>query len=136
MLPPDEMLVHGTDRVFILQSVAIVASRDFRSAEPGVNQTTGRPVVNFTLTNGGGDRLYDFTSTNIGKSMAVVRGGRVREVFNIKGAIRDSGQIEGAFTQEEVMDLSNLLDTGALPASLDYIEERAGCSSNSLRPPR
>jgi protein-export membrane protein SecD len=136
MLPPDEMLVHGTDRVFILQNVAIVASSDFRSAEPGVNQTTGHLVVNFTLTNVGGDRFYDFTSTNIGKSMAVVMGGRVREVFNIKGAIRDSGQIEGAFTQEEVVDLSRLLHTGALPASLDLLDERASCSSSSLGPPR
>jgi protein-export membrane protein SecD len=136
LLPPDEMLVHGTDRVFILQRVAIVSGSDFRSAEPGVNQTTGHPVVNFMLTNGGGDRFYDFTSTKIGKSMAVVMGGRVREVANIKSAIRDSGQIEGAFTQEEVMDLSKLLHTGALPASLDFLDERNVCPSSSLGPTR
>jgi preprotein translocase subunit SecD len=144
LLPPDEMLVHGlgaatvseTDRIFILQRVPIVASSDFRSAEPGVNQTTGHPLVHFMLTNEAGDRFYDFTSTNIGNSMAVVMGGRVREVANIKSAIRDSGQIEGAFTQEEVVDLSKLLHTGALPASLVYLEERTSCASSSLGPLR
>jgi protein-export membrane protein SecD len=144
LLPPDEELLHGpgagtvseSDRVFILQRVAIIASSDFRSAEPGGNQTTGHPMVNFTLTDESGDRFYDFTSANIGKSMAVVMGGRAREVTVIKSAIRCCGEIEGAFTQEEVMDLSKLLRTGELPASLDYIEERIGCPSSSLGPTR
>jgi preprotein translocase subunit SecD len=136
VLPPDEELVHGSGAVFILQRVAIVAGSDFRSAEPGVNQNTGHRIVNFTLTNEAGDRFYDFTSANIGKSMAVVMGGRVREVANIKSAIRDSGQIEGAFTQEEVMYLSKLLHTGALPASLDFLDERNVCPSSSLGPTR
>ena len=36
--------------------------------------------------------------------MAVVLGGRVREVANIESAIRDSGEIEGSFSQDEVDD--------------------------------
>ena len=143
LLPPGEMLLHGlgaatvseTDRVFILQHEAIVASSDFRSTEPGVNQTTGHPLIHFMLTNEAGDRFYDFTSTNIGKSMAVVMDGRIREVAVIKSAIRDSGQIEGAFTQEEVMDLSKLLRTGELPVSLDFLETRTGCPSSSVLGP-
>jgi preprotein translocase subunit SecD len=136
LLTPEEEIVHGSERVFILQRVAIVAGSDFRSADPAVNQNTGHPIVNFTLTNEAGDRFYDFTSTNIGKSMAVVMGGRVREVANIKSAIRNSGQIEGAFTQEEVVDLSKLLHTGALPASLVYLEERNACRGSNLGPTR
>jgi preprotein translocase subunit SecD len=136
LMTPDEMLVHGSERVFILQRVAIVIGSDFRSADPGVNQNTGHPIVNFTLTNEAGDRFYNFTSANIGKSMAVTMGGRVREVAVIKSAIRDSGQIEGAFTQEEVVDLSKLLHTGALPASLVYLEERNACRGSNLGPTR
>jgi len=93
-------------------------------------------VVNFTLTDEAGNRFYDFTSANVGKSMAVVMGGRVREVAVIKSAIRDSGQIEGTFTQDEVMDLSKLLRTGALPASLVYLEQRtvgASLGADSIR---
>jgi preprotein translocase subunit SecD len=130
-LPLDKEIVHGSDTVFILQRIAIVTSSDFRSVDSAVNQNTGHPTVNFTLTNDAGDRFYDFTSANIGKSMAIVMGGRIREVAIIKSAIRDSGQIEGAFTQEEGTDFSRLLRTGALPASFDFIEDRAVCSSSS-----
>jgi preprotein translocase subunit SecD len=56
--------------------------------------------------------------------MAILMGGRVREVANIESAIRDSGEIRGSFSQEEVQDLSKLLRTGALPASLEYLENR------------
>jgi preprotein translocase subunit SecD len=130
-LPPEDMLAHGSgttgsteDRVFVLQRVSAVAGSDFRSADPGTNSNTGQRIVQFTLTDEAGNRFWDYTSANVGKSMAVVMGGRVREVAVIKSAIRDQGQIEGTFTQDEVMDLSKLLRTGALPASLVYLEQR------------
>jgi preprotein translocase subunit SecD len=56
--------------------------------------------------------------------MAVVMGGRVREVATIQSAIRDSGEITGSFTPDEVTILSKMLRTGALPASLNYLEDR------------
>jgi preprotein translocase subunit SecD len=56
--------------------------------------------------------------------MAVVMGGRVREVATIQSAIRDSGEITGSFTPDEVTMLSKMLRTGALPASLNYLEDR------------
>ena len=100
-----------------------MAGSDFRSADPGVDSNTGQREVNFVLTDEAGDKFWDFTSANIGKSMAVVMGGSVREVAVIQGAIRDQGVIKGSFSQNEVMELSKLLRTGALPASLTYINE-------------
>ncbi len=131
-VPSEDVLVHGSptatgggsDRVFALQRVSVVAGSDFRSADPGTNANTGQRIVQFTLTDEAGNRFYDFTSANVRKSMAVVMSGRVREVAVIEGAIRDQGQIEGTFTQDEVMGLSKLLRTGALPASLIYLEQR------------
>jgi preprotein translocase subunit SecD len=132
-LPPDQMLAHGSgamatgsdsDSVYILQRTSQVAGNDFRSADPSTNQNTGQRIVIFTLTNEAGDRFYDYTSANVGRSMAVVLGGRVREVASIKSAIRDRGEIEGTFTEDEVTTLSKLLRTGALPASLNYLEDR------------
>jgi preprotein translocase subunit SecD len=130
-IPPEDMLAHGAsttgstaDRVFVLQRVSAVAGSDFRSADPSTNPNTGQRTVNFTLTNEAGNRFWDYTSANVGKYMAVLMGGRVREVAVIKSAIRDQGEIEGTFTQDEVMDLSKLLRTGALPASLVYLEQR------------
>ncbi len=132
-LPPDEMLMHGSgnmatgsdaDAVYVLQRVSVVAGNDFRSADPSQNQNTGQRTVVFTLTNEAGDKFWDYTSANVGRSMAVVLGDRVREVASIKSAIRDRGEIEGTFTEDEVATLSKLLRTGALPASLTYLENR------------
>ncbi len=132
-LPADQMLAHGsgamasgsdTDSVYVLQRVSVVAGNDFRSADPSTNPNTGQRTVNFTLTNEAGDKFYEYTSANVGRSMAVLLGGRVREVANIKSAIRDRGEIEGTFSQDEVDTLSKMLRTGALPASLNYLEDR------------
>ena len=143
-LPPDEEMVHGSgavaagsddDSVYILHRVSVVAGSDFRSADPGTDQN-GRRNVRFTLTNEAGDRFYDYTSKNVGRSMAVVMGGRVREVATIQSAIRDSGEITGSFTPEEVEILSKMLRTGALPASLNYLEDRtvgASLGADSIR---
>jgi preprotein translocase subunit SecD len=131
-LPGDQQIVHGSgalangsdaDSVYILQRVSVVAGSQFRSADPGTDQN-GRRNVRFTLTNEAGDKFYEYTSANVGRSMAVVLGGRVREVANIKSAIRDSGEIEGTFSEDEVQTLSKMLRTGALPASLNYLEDR------------
>jgi len=132
-LPPDEGMIHGSgtmatgsdnDAVYILDRTSIVAGNDFRSADPSTNQNTGQRIVIFTLTNEAGDKFWDYTSANVGKSMAVVLGSRVREVAVIKSAIRDRGEIEGTFSEDEVSTLSKLLRTGALPASLTYLENR------------
>jgi preprotein translocase subunit SecD len=132
-LPSDQELVHGSgsmatgsdaDSVYVLQRVAIVAGTDFRSADPGTDSNTGQRTVHFTLTNEAGDKFWDYTSANVGHSMAVVLGGRVKEVANIESAIRDSGEIRGSFSTDEVTILSKMLRTGALPASINYLEDR------------
>ena len=129
-LPPDEEilpsegeLAGGSGGYYILQRVAIVAGSEFRSATPGTNPNTGQRNVNFTLTDAAGDKFFNFTSANVGKYMAVVMGGTVREVAVIKEPIRDSGEIEGSFSPTEVDALSKLLRSGSLPASLNYIDE-------------
>jgi preprotein translocase subunit SecD len=129
-LPPDQEILPATGQlagagngsVYILQRIAIVQGSDFRSADPGTNSNTGQRTVNFTLTDEAGDKFWNYTSANVNKSMAVVMGGVVREVAIIQSPIRDSGEITGTFSPDEVMMLSKLLRTGALPASLNYIE--------------
>jgi preprotein translocase subunit SecD len=143
-LPPDEMMLHGSgtlatgsdaDAVYVLKRVPVVAGSEFRSADPGTDQN-GRQAVHFTLTNDAGDKFYDYTSKNVGQSMAVVMEGRVKEVANIQSAIRDTGEIVGSFTPTEVQVLSKMLRTGALPASLNPIEDRtvgASLGADSIR---
>jgi len=143
-LPNDDELVHGSglmatgsasDAVYVLKRISVVAGQDFRSADPSTDQN-GRRNVRFTLTNEAGDKFYDYTSKNVGQSMAVVMGGRWKEVATIQSAIRDTGEITGSFSPEEVALLSKTLRTGALPASLNYLEDRtvgASLGADSIR---
>ncbi len=128
-IPPDQVLMAfgGTDpgqqgQYFLLQRLAVVSGSDFRDAEPGKDEN-GRPDATFILTRAAGDRFYDFTSKNINKPMAVVLDNKVQEVANIQQAIRDQGRITG-LGQQKAQDLSLMLRTGALPASIHYLEER------------
>jgi len=121
---------------YVLERAPVVAGNDFRSADPGTNPNTGQREVDFTLTNEAGDKFYDYTSKNVGKSMAVVMNDHIREVANIQSAIRDRGEITGAFSPDEVAALSKLLRTGALPASLKQLEKRfvgASLGADSIR---
>ena len=86
---------------YLLNRIPIVSGTEFRDAQPSTD-TNGRPDVSFTLTTSGGNNFYKYTSTNIGKSMAIVLDNTVREVATINGAIRDQGVIEGGgITKEE-----------------------------------
>ncbi len=142
-LPPDQELMHysgitGTenDSVYVLSRAPIVSGADFRDATPGTNQNTGQQQVRFTLTDEAGNRFYDYTKDNVGKYMAVVMGNRIRSVASIKEPIHDQGDIEGSFSLTEVEQLSKLLRTGALPASLEFLETRqvgASLGADSVR---
>ena len=144
-IPPDEYLVHGdpqgvsssgSDRVFLLKRVSIVGGRDFRDASAIGPNDSGKQGVNFVLTNAGGQRFYDYTSSHVGTYMAIVLGDRVKNVAVIQSAIRDNGQIEGQFSKEQIDALSLTLRTGALPASIIPIEQRtvgASLGADSIR---
>jgi preprotein translocase subunit SecD len=124
------------EKVFIIERAPVVSGSDFRSADPSVNSNTGQRTVHFTLTDEAGNRFWDYTSANVGRYMAIVMGNRIREVAVIKSGIRDSGEIEGAFTEDEVTVLSKMLRTGALPASLIFLEDRtvgASLGADSIR---
>jgi preprotein translocase subunit SecD len=130
VVPPDQMLLPGTstgdgpDQVFLVKRVSIVGGKDFRDASAIGANDTGRQGVSFVLTNAGGERFYDWTSTHVGSYMAIALGERIKNVAVIKGPIRDTGQIEGQFTKQQIDDLSLTLRTGALPASIIPIEQR------------
>jgi len=132
MVPPDDQLLHGNispnspDEVYLLERASVVEGTDFRDAQPSTDQN-GRPNLTFTLTTEAGDRFYKYTSAHSKDSaspgsMAIVLGNRVREVASIQSPIRDRGEITGTFTKDEVDNLSLMLRTGALPASIDTLE--------------
>jgi preprotein translocase subunit SecD len=128
-LPPNSELLKsetsaGAGGFYLLNRIPIVSGTEFRDAQPSTD-VNGRPDVSFTLTTSGGNNFYKYTSANIGKSMAIVLDNTIRSVATINGAIRDQGVIEGGgITKEEAQNLSLMLRTGALPASIHFLEER------------
>ena len=114
----------GTDQMFVLKRATIVEGTDFRDAQPSTDEN-GRPDIGFTLTTEAGDRFYKYTDANKGSSMAIVLENRIREVANIESGIRDQGRISGGgISQEYAQNLSMMLRTGSLPASISYLETR------------
>jgi preprotein translocase subunit SecD len=127
-LPPeDEILPYGgteedlAGQYYVLQQHAVVQGNDFRDASPSVDEN-GRPDATFILTSDAGNRFYQFTSTNIGKALAVVLDNEVQEAANIQQAIRDQGRITG-LGKDKAENLSLMLRTGALPASISFLQE-------------
>jgi preprotein translocase subunit SecD len=134
VIPPDDQLLHGKatpttpDQVWLLKRASEVEGTDFRDAQPSTD-INGRPNLHFTLTTEAGDRFFKYTTAHSRESqtpgsMAIVLGKEVKEVASINSAIRDQGEIEGTFSEQEVANLSLMLRTGALPASVEYIETR------------
>jgi preprotein translocase subunit SecD len=129
-IPPEDELVKGSngvggpDEYYLLKRLAIVEGTDFRDAQPSTDEN-GRPDITFNLTTEAGDRFYKYTDANKGTGqMAIVLDNQVKEVAGIEGAIRDTGRITGGFTPDQAGDLSLMLRTGSLPASISYLETR------------
>ncbi len=113
----------GDNQWWVLKRVSIVQGPDFRDARPSQDQS-GRTAVSFNLTTTAGNRFYEYTSANVGKYMAIVLDNHVKEVATINSAIRDSGEIAGGFNKDSAAELSLMLRTGSLPASITYLETR------------
>ncbi|MBI3476734.1 MAG: protein translocase subunit SecD [Acidobacteria bacterium] len=108
---------------YLISRASAVTGSDLRTAESSRDEN-GQPAVRFVLTGEGGRKFYSFTSAHVGDNLAVVLDNQVQEVAVIKEAIRDTGVINGRFTEQQTRDLSMVLRSGALPASLKYLEER------------
>ena len=93
-------------------------------AQPAFDQNS-RPVVTFRFNTQGAITFGEVTSHNVGRRFAIMLDGQVITAPVIQQAITGgSGQISGNFTPETASDLAVLLRAGALPATLDVVEER------------
>jgi preprotein translocase subunit SecD len=113
----------ATTTYYLVRKVAAVTGRDLRNARPSLDENN-QPAVSFTLSNEGGRKFGNVTGENIGRQLAIILDGRVQSAPSINGRITTDGRITGSFTNEEVNNLSLILRSGALPAKLDYLEER------------
>jgi preprotein translocase subunit SecD len=109
----------------VVISPAVVDGSELRNASAGQGRAGGdKYEIDFQLKQSGADKFGPWTSSHINKNMGVVLNGEVKSIAYIKGPIYDSGQISGNFTQESANDLALTLRSGALPADIQYQEER------------
>jgi preprotein translocase subunit SecD len=109
----------------VVEYPAIVDGSELREANAGSRTGSDRDFeINFSLKPGGAQKFGEWTGKNINNYMAVVLNGQVKSAAYIKGQIFDQGQISGRFTKESAEDLALTLKSGALPAKIEYQEER------------
>ena len=111
------------DKFLILETPAIVDGSELRDASPS-SRTGSDYNIEFHLKPAGAQAFGEWTGKSIGKYLAVVLNDEVKSAPVIKGQIFDTGQIEGKFTKESADDLALTLKSGALPAPIEYTEER------------
>jgi preprotein translocase subunit SecD len=109
----------------IVEYPAIVDGSELRDAS-AFSQTGGESdyQITFNLKPDGAQKFGEFTGKNIGKNLAIVLNGEVKSAPTIQGQIFDTGQITGRFTKASAEDLALTLKSGALPAKIEYMEER------------
>ncbi len=151
LVPPEarvyesrDLGVDGKPVPVLLNKRVIASGEQLQSASSFLDSQSGTPAVSVRLTSVGGQRMFDYSSQNVGKPMAVVYIERVPEVKVIDGqevrSMRTSEQVisvatiqstlgrdfqtTGLESMKEAADLALLLRAGALAAPMDFIDER------------
>ena len=130
-IPAGYMILPSADggNELIEEEVAL-GGESLVDAQPGFDPQTNQPVVSFKFDTRGAITFGEITSKNVNRRFAIVLDNQVITAPNIRQPITGgSGQIYGSFTPETANDLAVLLRGGALPASLDVVEERTVTAS-------
>ncbi|HEV8367604.1 MAG TPA: protein translocase subunit SecD [Pyrinomonadaceae bacterium] len=110
----------------VVEAPAIIDGSELRNASAVPTRAGGTEdyEINFSLKKNGADKFGAWTGAHINEYMGVVLNDEVQSIAFIKSQIFDSGQIEGQFTKQSAEDLALTLRSGALPAPIEYLEER------------
>ncbi|HET7220829.1 MAG TPA: protein translocase subunit SecD [Vicinamibacterales bacterium] len=122
ILPGRETADAADTPVYVVRRTAAVTGADLRTARTSADDFD-RPAVAFTLKQDAARRFGEFTAQHIGRPMATMLDGRVMSVAMINSRIDGEGQIVGVSREEMVQQVINM-KSGALPADLEYVEER------------
>jgi preprotein translocase subunit SecD len=130
-VPPDMEVVAGsasrtdpTTMFYLVRKVAAITGKDLRTARQTLDEFN-QPAVSFTLNSDGVAKFSRVTSANVGRELAIILDDRVVSAPRIDGPItQPEARITGRFTPQEADDLALVLRSGALPASLTYLDQR------------
>ncbi|WP_282151535.1 protein translocase subunit SecD [Ruegeria atlantica] len=116
--------IDETGLFYTVESAPVVTGEELVDAQPAFDQN-GRPAVSFRFNTSGARKFGDYTLENIGQPFAIILDDEVISAPVIQSHIPGgSGIITGNFTVEESTNLAVLLRAGALPAGLEFLEER------------
>jgi len=140
VVPPNRRVLPYTERIeksadpneqkqtrwVVVELPAIIDGSELRNATaiPAQGGRADDYEINFSLKKSGADKFGAWTGSHINEYMGVVLNDEVKSVAFIKSQIFDSGQITGRFTKNSAEDLALTLRSGALPAPIEYLEER------------
>ncbi|WP_424684126.1 protein translocase subunit SecD [Frateuria sp. YIM B11624] len=144
-IPPEANLYYerGTNRPVLVSKRIIATGDELVDASSGVDQQSGTPKVDVTLSASGAKKMLDFTSANVGKPMAVVYVETVydtkivdgkevhvphttQEVINdatIQGVFGKQFQTTGLASPKEASELALLLKGGSLAAPMNIASQ-------------
>jgi preprotein translocase subunit SecD len=108
------------ETAYKLSGAVVYSGKDLKAAQASYDQA-GRPDINFQTKDSG--KFGKLTTSNLQKPLGIFLDHRYLSAPIIQGAIYDSGQITGNFSQEETLTLANELNAGALPAKITIIEK-------------
>jgi preprotein translocase subunit SecD len=139
-VPADAEVVRGDPKrsaggFYLVDKVAAVTGKDLRSVRQSQDEWNS-PAVSFSLSPEGSRRFEQVTGENIGKEIAIILDKKVISAPRVEDRISGSGIIRGRYTIEEATDLVVVLKAGALPAGIQYLEERTigpALGSDSVR---
>ena len=91
---------------------------------------SGKPIVRFTFDKRGGMLLGGLTGANLpdksdgfSRRVGIILNGKLHSAPAIRSIIRERGEITGDFDRDEVEDLVNVFNAGALPVPLEKVSE-------------
>jgi preprotein translocase subunit SecD len=109
----------------VIEYPAVVDGTELRDASAVQGRAGGADYqISFSFKPTGALKFGEWTGKNIGNYMGVVLDNEVKSAAYIKSQISDSGEISGKFTKAQAEDLALTLKSGALPATIEYLEER------------
>ena len=110
-------MVEGSDKARLEGDGVQQASQDY--------DDRGRPAIKMLMTKQGERIWADMTTENVGKPIAIVLDNIVYSAPNVINPITSgTSEISGNFTIQEAQDLSNILQSGKLPAPARIVQEQ------------
>ncbi|HEX4181625.1 MAG TPA: protein translocase subunit SecD [Caulobacteraceae bacterium] len=126
-VPPESVVLPSQDNLapsYLVKRRPVVSGDMLTSAQMSFNPQTSAPVVVIRFNGQGSRRWGDATTENVQKRFAIVLDNKILSAPVIREPILGgTSEISGNFTTESANDLAVLLNAGALPAKLNFVEQ-------------